>query len=69
MGRLFCLFVCYGGHELCRVMDGGGSDYIEEGLRNGRRKVSIRGSMKEKEGGFFLVCNFFLVFVALRLLS
>jgi hypothetical protein len=29
-------------------MDGGGSICIEEGLRNGWRKVSIRGSMKEK---------------------
>ncbi len=48
MGRLFYLFVCYEGHELCRAMDGGGSICIEEGLRNGWRKVSIRGSMKEK---------------------
>jgi hypothetical protein len=32
-------------------MDGGGRDYIEEGLRNGRRKVTIRGSMKEKGAG------------------
>jgi hypothetical protein len=30
-------------------MDGGGSVCIEEGLQNGQRKVSIRGSMKEKE--------------------
>jgi hypothetical protein len=51
MGRLFYLFVCYGGQELRRVMDDGGSFYIEEGLRNGRRKVSIRGSMKEKGAG------------------
>jgi hypothetical protein len=29
-------------------MDGGKSFYIEEGLRNGWRKVNIRGSMKEK---------------------
>jgi hypothetical protein len=35
-------------------MDGGGSDYIEEGLRNGWRKVNIRSNMKEKGmGGFF----------------
>jgi hypothetical protein len=34
MGRQPCLFVCYGGHELHRTMDGGRSDYIEEGLRN-----------------------------------
>ncbi len=54
MGRLFCLFMCYGGQDLCRVMDGGGSDYIEEGLRNGWRKVNIRSNMKEKGmGGFF----------------
>jgi hypothetical protein len=49
-------------------MDGGGSDCIEKGLRNRRRKVSIRGSMKEKGGRFFLVCNFLIV-VALRLLN
>jgi hypothetical protein len=30
MGRQLCLFVCYGEHELCRVIDGGGIDYIEE---------------------------------------
>jgi hypothetical protein len=46
-----------------------GSDYIEEGLWNGRRKVNIRGNMKEKGGGFFGVCNFFLVFVDFKLLS
>jgi len=44
-------------------MDGGGSDCIEEGLRNGWRKVSIRGSMKEKGAGSFwyaisCCCNF-----------
>jgi hypothetical protein len=33
-------------------MDGGGSFCIEEGLRNGRRKANIRGSMKEKGAGF-----------------
>ncbi len=33
------------------MMDGGGSFYIEESLRNGQRKVSIRGSMKEKGAG------------------
>ncbi len=51
MGKLLCLFVCYGGQELHRAMDGGGSYCIQEGLRNGRRKVSIRGSMKEKGAG------------------
>ncbi len=50
MGRIFFLFVCYGGQELRRAMDGGRSDYIEEGLWNGRRKVNIR-SMKEKGAG------------------
>ncbi len=30
------------------MMDGGGSDCIEEALQNGWRKVSIRGSLKEK---------------------
>ncbi len=48
MGRLLCLFMCYGGQELQHAMDGGGSDCIEKGLQNGRKKVSIRGSMKEK---------------------
>jgi hypothetical protein len=60
MGRLLCLFVCYGGQELHCVMDGGENDYIEECLRNGWRKVNIRGSMKEKARGvFLLVCKFF----------
>jgi hypothetical protein len=31
----------------------GGTIYIEGGLRNGRRKVSIRDSMKEKVAVFF----------------
>jgi hypothetical protein len=30
MGRQPCLFVCYGGQELHRMMDGGGSNCIEE---------------------------------------
>jgi hypothetical protein len=59
MGRLLCLFMCYGGQELHRAMDGGGSDYIEKGLRNGRRKVSIRSNMKEKGMGGSLWCAFF----------
>ncbi len=50
------------------MMDGGGSIYIEEGLQNEQRKVSIRGSMKEK-AGFFYGKGFLLVLVALRLLS
>jgi hypothetical protein len=32
------------------MMDGGGSNYIEENLQNGQRKVSIRRSTKEKSG-------------------
>jgi hypothetical protein len=47
MGRLFYLFVSYGGQKLRYTMDGGGSVCTEESLRNGRRKVSIRSSMKE----------------------
>jgi hypothetical protein len=35
---LFCLFVCYGGQELRRAMDGGGSNCIEESLWNEQRK-------------------------------
>jgi hypothetical protein len=46
VGYFVCL--CYGRQELRRVMDGGGIDCIEEALRNGWRKVSIRGSLKEK---------------------
>ncbi len=48
MGRLFCLFVCYGGQKLRCMMDGGRIVCIKEGLRNGRRKANIRGNMKEK---------------------
>ncbi len=64
---LFYLFVCYGGQELCHAMDGGGNDCIEEGLRNGWRKVNIRGSMKEKARGsfwyaiFFGICNSYTI--------
>jgi hypothetical protein len=50
-------------------MDGGGSNCIEEGLQIGRRKVSIRGNMKEKVGVFFSGMQSFLVFVAFRLFS
>jgi hypothetical protein len=66
MGRLFYLFVCYGGQELCRAMDGRGSDCIKEGLRNGRRKVSIKGRMKV---WLFFGMQFLLVFIPLKLLS
>ncbi len=50
------------------MMDGGGSDYIEKGLWNGRQEVRIRGNMKEKGQRFFLVCNF-LVVVVFKLLG
>ncbi len=59
MGRLFCLFVYYGRQKLRYAMDGGGSFYIEEGLQNGRRKLSIRSNMKEKVVVFFLGGDFF----------
>jgi hypothetical protein len=50
------------------MMDGGGSDCIEEGLGNGLMEVRRRGSMKEKGGMFFLVWNFLVVaFFKLRL--
>jgi hypothetical protein len=44
-------------------MDGGGSGCIEEGLRNERRKVSIRRSIKKKGGRFFLVCDLLVEFL------
>jgi hypothetical protein len=53
VGDLVCL--CYGEQELRRAMDGGGSNCIEEGLRNRQWEVSIRGSMKERGSMFFLV--------------
>ncbi len=43
------------------MMDGGGSDCIEEGLWNGRWEVNMRGNMKEKGDKLFLVCNFRVV--------
>jgi uncharacterized membrane protein len=46
----------------------GGTIYIEGGLRNGRRKVSIRDSMKEKVAVFF-GRRFLLVLVVLELFS
>ncbi len=58
MGRQPSLFVCYGKQELHRAMDGGGNECIEEGLRNGRWEVRIRGNVKKRGGKFFLVCNF-----------
>jgi hypothetical protein len=60
--------MCYGGHELRCVMDGGGNNCIEEGLQNGQRKVSIRGSMEEKMVVIFRM-KFLLVFVILKLLN
>jgi hypothetical protein len=68
MGRLFCLFVCYGEQKLCHAMDGGGNVCIEEGLRNGRRMVSVRSNMKEKVV-VLSGMQFLLVLVAFRLLS
>ncbi len=50
------------------MMDGGGSIYIEEGLRNEQWKVSIRGSMKEKAAVLY-GRGFLLVLVAFRLLN
>ncbi len=50
------------------MMDGGGSNCIEEGLQNEWRKVSIRGSMKEK-ATIISAMRFLLVLVVLRLLS
>jgi len=44
-------------------MDGGRSNCIEEGLWNGWREVSVKGSMKERSNMFFLVCNFLIVAV------
>ncbi len=49
-------------------MDGGRSVYIEEGLQNGWRKVSIRGNMKEK-AIVLSGMQFLLVLVTFRLLS
>jgi hypothetical protein len=68
MGRLFYLFVCYEKQKLRRGMDGEGSIYIEQGLRDGWRKVSIRSSMKEK-AIIFSSRRFLLILVALGLLS
>jgi hypothetical protein len=48
-------------------MDGGRNFGIEESLRNGRRKGSIRGSMKKRRQ-FFLEADSFVI-VVLRLLS
>jgi len=35
VGRLFCLFVCYGVQESRGAMDGGGGSCIEDGLVEG----------------------------------
>jgi hypothetical protein len=42
-------------------MDGGGSDCIEKGLRNGPKEVIIRSSVKKNRGRFFLVCMFLVL--------
>jgi len=54
VGYFVCL--CYGGQELRYVMDGGGGNYIENGLAKGTEEVSIRGSMREKEGALPGMC-------------
>ncbi len=38
------------------MMDGGGGNYIEDGLAEGTEEVSIRGSMREKEGALPGMC-------------
>ncbi len=58
MGRLFCLFVCYGVQESRGAMDGGGRSCIEDGLAEGTAGGSIRGSMRKEEGEVFLVVVF-----------
>ncbi len=50
MGRLFCLFMCYGVQESRSAMDGGEGSCIEDGLVEGTTKASIKGSMRKKEG-------------------
>ncbi len=42
-------------------MDGGGSNYIEKGLQNGRQEVRIRSNVKKKRGKFFIVCIFLVL--------
>jgi len=49
-------------------MDGGRSDYIEKGLRNGWWEVRIRGSVKKRGGRFFRYA-IFLVVAIFRLLG
>ncbi len=51
MGRLLCLFVCYGGQESRGAMDGGGGSYIEDGLAEGMAEANIKRSMRKKERG------------------
>ncbi len=60
MGRLFCLFVCYGVQESHGAMDGGGGSYIEDGLVEGMREANIRKSMRKEERGRYV---FWLVVV------
>jgi hypothetical protein len=50
VGRLFCLFMCYGVQESRSAMDGGEGSCIEDGLVEGTTKASIKGSMRKKEG-------------------
>ncbi len=53
MGRLFCLFVCYGAEESGGAMDGGEGSCIENGLVEGTTEVSIKGKMRKKERAVF----------------
>ncbi len=55
MGRLFCLFVCYGAQESGGAMDGGEGSYIEYGLAEGTTEASIKGKMRKKEDNGLLV--------------
>ncbi len=63
MGKLFCLFVCYGGHELRCAMDGGRGNYIEDGLVEGTEKANIRGNMRETEEALLGMCFGWVVVV------
>jgi len=63
MGKLLCLFVCYGGQELRYGMDGGRGNYIEDGLMEGIEEANIRGSMREKEEALLGMCFGWVVVV------
>jgi hypothetical protein len=44
-------------------MDGGGGNYIEDGLAEGTKEANIRGSMREKEEAFLGMCFGWVVVV------